>query len=88
MSDIMSVSRLRLGSDGDGIRTLVGFYGCPLNCRYCANRHCHNLETPCGDFTAGELVDILSLDEPYFFYDRWRHDVWRRRAFITGGFYS
>lgn len=66
MSDIMSVSRLRLGSDGDGIRTLVGFHGCPLNCRYCANRHCHNLETPRADFTADELVDLLALDEPYF----------------------
>lgn len=67
MSDVMSVSRLRLGSDGDGIRTLVGFHGCPLNCRYCANRHCHNLETPRADFTADELVNLLSLDEPYFF---------------------
>lgn len=67
MSDIMSVSRLRLGSDGDGIRTLVGFHGCPLNCRYCANRHCHNLDISRADFTADELVDILSLDEPYFF---------------------
>lgn len=67
MSDIMSVSRLRMGSDGDGIRTLVGFHGCPLNCRYCANRHCHNLETTRADFTAEELVELLSLDEPYYF---------------------
>lgn len=66
MSDIMSISRFRLGTDGDGITTLVAFYGCPLDCKYCANRHCHDMETTRADFTAEELIQVLSVDEPYF----------------------
>lgn len=38
---IMGVERLRINSDGDGVTTLVGFYGCPLRCRYCLNPQCH-----------------------------------------------
>ncbi len=66
MSDIMSVSRLRLGTDGHGITTLVAFYGCPLDCKYCINRHCHDAGTPRADFSTEELIKILSVDEPYF----------------------
>ena len=66
MSDIMSISRLRMGTDGTGIRTLVGFYGCPLKCKYCANNYCHQSETVRADYTAEELLETLSIDEPYF----------------------
>lgn len=66
MSDIMSISRLRMGIDGVGITTLIGFYGCPLNCEYCANKHCHNRYTLGADYTAEELIETLSIDEPYF----------------------
>ena len=38
---IMGVERLRINSDGDGVTTLVGFYGCPLKCRYCLNPQCN-----------------------------------------------
>lgn len=41
MSSIMGISRLRTGTDGDGITTLVTFYKCPLKCRYCINDKCH-----------------------------------------------
>ena len=66
MSDIMSISRLRMGTDGQGITTLVGFYGCPLNCRYCGNKQCHNSSTPRADYTAEELSTLLFIDEMYF----------------------
>lgn len=66
MSDIMAISRLRMGTDGKGVRTLVGFYGCPLNCKYCANNYCHQSETVRADYTAEELLAVLSVDEPYF----------------------
>ncbi len=66
MSDIMSVSRLRLGTDGEGITTLVAFHGCPLQCKYCCNPHCHKSNTIRADFTAEELIQVLSIDEPYF----------------------
>ena len=66
MSDIMAISRLRMGTDGKGVRTLVGFYGCPLNCKYCANHYCHQSETVRADYTPEELLEVLSIDEPYF----------------------
>ena len=66
MSDIMAISRLRMDTDGEGISTLVGFYGCPLNCKYCANNYCHQPTTVRADYTAEELIKILSVDEPYF----------------------
>lgn len=66
MSDIMAISRLRMGSDGKGITTLVGFYGCPLNCKYCANNYCHQQSTVRADYTPEELIKVLSVDEPYF----------------------
>ena len=66
MSDIMAVSRHRMGTDGKGVTTLVGFYGCPLNCRYCINKGCHAPHTARASYTAEELVQLLALDEPYF----------------------
>ncbi len=61
---ILSINRLRLNSDGAGIRTLVAFYGCPLKCEYCLNPECHedasNYMTPC------ELYDKVRIDDLYF----------------------
>ena len=37
---VFAVSRHRLGTDGAGVTTLVGFRGCPLSCRYCLNPEC------------------------------------------------
>ncbi len=66
MSDIMSVSRLRMGTDGKGVTTLVCFHGCPLSCKYCVNDHCHQTDTERADYTPEELISVLSIDEPYF----------------------
>ena len=66
MSDIMSISRLRMGTDGKGVTTLVGFHGCPLSCKYCANDHCHRADIERADYTPEELIRVLSIDEPYF----------------------
>lgn len=38
---IFGISRLRMGTDGKGITTLVAMMGCPLKCRYCLNDRCH-----------------------------------------------
>lgn len=66
MSDILSISRLRIGTDGQGITTLIGFYGCPLNCKYCINQYCHDKWITRAKYSAEELLDVLSIDEPYF----------------------
>lgn len=66
MSEIMSISRHRMGIDGPGVRTLVGFFDCPLRCKYCINNGCHSSSTPVADYTPEELVDLLAIDDPYF----------------------
>lgn len=66
MSDIMSIARLRVGTDGRGVRTLVGFHGCPLDCKYCINRECHAASTPRADYSPEELINVIAIDEPYF----------------------
>lgn len=38
--DIIGINRYRIQSDGRGIRTLIGFHGCPLRCKYCLNPQC------------------------------------------------
>lgn len=42
IGDIMSVSRLRMATDGQGVSTLVAFFDCPLKCKYCINNSCHD----------------------------------------------
>lgn len=66
MSDIMSISRHRMGTDGGGVTTLVGFHGCPLNCKYCINRSCHDESIARAIYTPKELIDTISIDSPYF----------------------
>ena len=67
----MSISRLRMGTDGDGISTLVGMFGCPLHCRYCINDHCHEGKytvdnIPRGKYSPLELLEVLETDDIYF----------------------
>ena len=33
----IGIKRHKLNTDGNGVTTLVGFHGCPLNCKYCLN---------------------------------------------------
>ncbi len=72
ISDIMKISRLRLGTDGAGVTTLVAFFGCPLNCKYCINDFCHEQDNFCLDpvpraaYTPKELIEILEKDDVYF----------------------
>lgn len=61
---IMGVDRHRIGSDGEGITTLVAFYGCPLKCKYCLNSECHKAES--NWMSAKELYDLVKIDDVYF----------------------
>ena len=74
-SPIFGISRLRMGVDGSGITTLVTFMGCPLHCKYCLNRFCHELVfyedsvTPRKDvvlISPQELYDKVKIDSLYF----------------------
>ena len=62
---VASMTRLRIGSDGEGVRTVAFLYGCPLNCFWCCNP-----ETRFGDgyreLTQEQLYDCIRRDIPYF----------------------
>lgn len=62
----MGVDRLRIGTDGNGITSLVTFYGCPLRCAFCLNPQCHRDLTGVRLFQPGEVYDLVATDELYY----------------------
>ena len=62
----IGISRLRMGTDGEGIRTLVAAYGCPLRCKYCLNPHSWNGECTAKEWTVEKLYEKLKVDNLYF----------------------
>lgn len=65
-AEIMGINRHRMGTDGKGISTLITFYGCPLNCKYCLNPQCKNENIPCTYIEPKDLVNLLMVDDIYF----------------------
>lgn len=63
---IMSINRLRTGTDGKGITTLVAFRGCPLHCRYCINQECHKAPAETDYMMPEKLLDYVKLDDIYY----------------------
>lgn len=72
---IFAISRLRMGTDGFGITTLVTFMGCPLQCKYCLNKKCHEpiyktdgktVREGIMLLTPQELYDLVKVDNIYF----------------------
>lgn len=71
IGDIMRISRLRMGTDGKGVTTLVAFFDCPMHCKYCINDFCHETDNelydvPRGAYTPEELVAVLKKDDIYY----------------------
>lgn len=64
-ANVLMIDRLRMGTDGDGITTLVGFYGCPLRCKYCINDRCHISESDSA-VTSADLYNRVKIDQLYF----------------------
>lgn len=63
---IMGIDRLRFGTDGKGITTLVTFYGCPLNCYYCLNSQCHRHIVDSMYLRPEEVFNRIAVDELYY----------------------
>lgn len=61
---ILGINRHRIYRDGPGIRTLILFYGCPLKCKYCLNKFCH--DTPINFSTAKSIEESIRIDDIYF----------------------
>lgn len=62
---LLNCSRLRIGSDGLGVTTLIAGAGCPLRCRWCINKRLLR-EAPSHPVTAEELYDLVKIDDLYF----------------------
>lgn len=62
----IAVNRHRLATDGEGVTTLVAFYGCPLRCRYCLNPQCLQVNGVWRRLTSGELYSEVEIDDLYF----------------------
>lgn len=63
---VIGISRFRLGTDGEGITTLVAFQGCPLRCKYCLNKECWEPADHFKHYTPKELYDEVKKDDLYF----------------------
>lgn len=63
---VITFSRIRMQTDGQGITTLVCFHGCPLRCKWCINPFSFAPETKRTHMTARQLYDQVKLDELYF----------------------
>ncbi len=63
---LIGISRLRFGTDGHGITTLVAFHGCPLRCKYCLNPNSIDPNSKINILTAEEIMKELRKDELYY----------------------
>lgn len=66
IGDVMSISRLRMGTDGEGVSTLITLHGCPLSCKYCINDYCHDEYCERGAYTPEKLIEVLKKDDIYY----------------------
>ena len=63
---VITVSRLRMGSDGQGVTSLVIFHGCPLRCKYCINPFSFDPNTRFTEMTPTELYGKVKVDALYY----------------------
>ncbi len=65
MFRVQTINRHRFTVDGKGITTLVGLYGCPLQCKYCINK-----DVLCSaryqEMSPQKLADAVMIDYCYF----------------------
>ncbi len=63
---VVTLSRLRMLTDGDGVTTLICFHGCPLRCKWCINPFTFAEDTKREMLSAEALYERVRLDELYF----------------------
>ena len=66
LAPIMGIDRLRFGTDGEGITSLVTFYGCPLKCHFCLNPQCHRIISNSMCLRSDEVFNRVAIDELYY----------------------
>ena len=65
-ANIFAIGRHRMETDGDGIRSLVVFAGCPLRCKYCINPYTWDNSKTAVVYTPEMLLQKVSVDSVYF----------------------
>ena len=65
-ADFIAIARHRIQTDGEGVTTLCGFYGCPLRCKYCLNPQSFSDNTKRISLSPAELFDRVRIDDLYF----------------------
>ena len=65
-ASFIAIARHRIQTDGQGVTTLCGFYGCPLRCKYCINPHSFKENSRVLTLTPQELYDKVKIDDLYF----------------------
>ena len=65
-SNIIAISRHRIGVDGTGVTTLVAFHGCTQSCKYCLNPQSLNPDLTGKLFSPEELYKEVKKDSLYF----------------------
>lgn len=63
---LIGISRMRIGTDGPGVTTLVAFHGCPLRCKYCLNPQCHESKGVTETLSSEALYQRVKKDELYY----------------------
>lgn len=63
---VVTLARHRMGSDGQGVTTLVCFHGCPLRCKMCINPFTYEQDTKYTLMTPQDLYDATKNDSLYF----------------------
>ena len=62
---IFAIDRLRIETDGQGVRALVCFSDCPLGCVYCLNYHPMRRLQRKESFSPESLLERLMIDDIY-----------------------
>ena len=65
---LIGLSRLRMGIDGEGIRALIAFHDCELDCKYCLNPRCKTLgpQAKIKYMSAAQIAEVINKDELYY----------------------
>ncbi len=66
VAPVITCARHRIQCDGQGITTLVAFYGCTLRCRWCLNPFSYDPAVRRTMMTPQQLYDRVKIDDLYF----------------------